>query len=132
MGSSTQQQEAPLPSGNPWTLGDRLAKARREARENGVTYKLSQDALGVKLGFDRNTVGRYEADRPVDDHYLARTVRLWAFATGWSYEWLMHGTGPCYADGTDGPGGISTPPGLHEPGFGCTPSQRRLVAVKAA
>ena len=129
---STAQQGAHLPNDRPWTLGDRLAKARTKARKDGVTYKLSQEALGERLGFSRNTVGRYEADQPVDDHYLARTVRLWGFTTGWSYEWLMHGTGPCYADGTDGPDGAATPSGLPEQGFGCIPAQRRLVVVEAA
>ena len=128
MGSTSNQQHD-HPSTDPWTLGDRLAKARNGARP----HPLNQTELGERLGLTRATIGKYEAGRmPKDEE--KRTVMAWAMATGWSYAWLRDGTGPWLADGTDGPGGgqANTPSGLPGRGFGWNAPQRRLVAVEAA
>lgn len=86
----------------PWTLGERLAKARRGSKDG----RLSQKELADRLGLVRATIGRYEAGIIPDDE-LKRTIVAWAFATGWRYEWLLTGVGPWLRDGSDGPDGGS-------------------------
>lgn len=106
MGRSAKQA-AHLPSGDPWTLGDRLAKARKAAILNphsqdgpGELVKLSQKELGIRCGFSQPTVVKYETgNHEVAADVLRRAVAAWALATGYSFEWLMHGTGPWYAGG---------------------------------
>lgn len=80
----------------PWTIGERLAKARRGSTDG----PLNQEALAERLGLVRATIGRYEAGK-IPDNELKRTVVAWAFATGWRYEWLLTGRGPWLRDGTD-------------------------------
>lgn len=64
-----------------WTLGDRLAKARRVA---GV----SRDEMAEYLGFSPQAVSNYEADRRVPK---LGVIRLWAMRTGVELEWLRYG-----------------------------------------
>ena len=100
------KQEAP-PLGDPWTLGDRLAKARKAAILGppgpdgpGELIRLSQKELGVRCGFSQPTVVKYETgNHDVAPDVLRRAVAAWALATGYSFEWLMHGTGAWYAGG---------------------------------
>ncbi len=94
--SNPEQQQAPDPG--PWTLGERLAKARK----GSVDGKLSQEKLADRLALVRATIGRYEAGNIPEDE-LKRTVVAWAMATGWRYEWIMTGTGPWLRDGSSGP-----------------------------
>lgn len=92
--------------GGPWTIGERLAKARKGSKDG----KLSQEALAERLSLVRATIGRYEGGQIPDDE-LKRTVVAWALATGWRYEWILTGVGPWLRDGSDGPGGASDLPG---------------------
>ena len=112
MGSTANQQQPAALTG-PWTLEDRLTKAR----ENAVDGSMTQEQLGVRLGLTRATIGRYEKGLMPEDE-KKRTIPAWAVATGWSYRWLRDGVGPWLADGTDGPGGTSTPTDLRKQGFG--------------
>ena len=102
--SNPEQQQAPDPG--PWTLGERLAKARRGATDG----KLSQEKLADRLGLVRATIGRYEAGVIPDDE-LKRTVVAWAVATGWNYDWILTGRGPWLRDGSGGPDSPSDLPG---------------------
>ena len=66
-----------------WTLGERLAKARRSAG-------LSTTVMAQRLGFkSKRTVERYEADQqaPMDAVVLA-----WASHTGVPIGWLRYGS----------------------------------------
>lgn len=65
-----------------WTLGDRLAKARRQG---GV----SVETMALALGVSRKTVNNYEADRtPV----RVGVIRVWAMQCGVPFEWLNTGS----------------------------------------
>lgn len=64
-----------------WTLGDRLAKARRHAG-------LSQAELARRLGIHRNTVGWYESDRHTDS-LTYRVLIAWANECGVTVAWLL-------------------------------------------
>lgn len=64
-----------------WTLGDRLAKARRVS---GV----SRDEMADYLGLSPQAVSNYEADRRTPKLGM---VRLWALRTGVELEWLRYG-----------------------------------------
>ncbi len=66
-----------------WTLGDRLAKARRQAH-------VSTAAMATALGVSRKTINNYESDRvPV----RAAMVRVWAQQCNVPYEWLTQDEG---------------------------------------
>lgn len=89
-------EHSPAPDPGPWTIGERLAKARRGSKDG----RLSQEQLADRLGLVRATIGRYENGViPADE--LKRTVVAWAFATGWRYEWILTGIGPWLRDGSD-------------------------------
>jgi transcriptional regulator with XRE-family HTH domain len=64
-----------------WTLGDRLAKARKVA---GISAQDMADELGVSVSM----VSRYENDKsPLRRSYL----RTWAQITGAPLDWLIEG-----------------------------------------
>lgn len=65
-----------------WTLGDRLAKARRHAR-------LSTTEMAEELGFGRYTIHNYESDRTRPNK---GTLMLWAIRCDVDYEWLVGNT----------------------------------------
>lgn len=67
-----------------WTLGDRLRKAR-------LTTGLGIVEFADKVGISRVTVRNAESDR-TEPH--KNTVKMWALATGVSYEWLLNGKTP--------------------------------------
>lgn len=98
MGNTSPKQDATSP--DPWTLGDRLAKARTGAG-------LTQEQLAVKLDIVRATVGRYENDKVENPEQ--RAIMAWAMATGCSYVWLRDGTGP-WRSGPDGPSDLPVRP----------------------
>ena len=124
---STAQQDVNLPSDDPWTLGDRLAKARKAARP----APLNQTELGERLGFSKATIGRYEKNpHGVGDRYLGRTIRLWALATGWSAEWIEFGTGPAIPDGD--PSEPNTASDLGEQPITCNEARHGLRVLEAA
>lgn len=62
-----------------WTLGDRLAKARRHAR-------LTTTEMADELGLGRYTIHNYESDRTRPNK---GTLMLWATRCGVDYEWLI-------------------------------------------
>lgn len=62
-----------------WTLGDRLAKARRHA-------KLEQDDLAERIGVSRALISQWENDRS-EPRYSA--LRIWAAACDAPLQWLM-------------------------------------------
>ena len=64
-----------------WTLGDRLAKARRTA---GVGREEMADYLGVSA----QAISNYENDRRIPK---LGVLRLWALQTGVSLDWLRYG-----------------------------------------
>ena len=72
----------PIPT---WTQGDRLRKAREEAR---VSVEAMADALGVT----RTTITRYER-RPGKRGVPSAVVRVWADITSVDLEWLETGAG---------------------------------------
>lgn len=82
-----------------WTVGDRLRKAREQAR-------LSQSDFEVVTGISRRTISAYEGDErsPRRPQLIA-----WAMATGVPLEWLEAGT---TNPRQDGPGGGVTLPRL--------------------
>lgn len=61
-----------------WTLGDKIAKARRFAG-------LEQDELGSAVGVSRALVSKWERDK---SEPTVSQVRSIAQATGVSFEWL--------------------------------------------
>ena len=67
-----------------WTLGDRLAKARRIAG-----YK-SQAKFGAILGKSGKQIGRYELGETITYDLILR----WAEVTGVSASWLLTGNAP--------------------------------------
>lgn len=72
-------------SGVPeWTLGDRLAKARRHA---GV----SRAAMAAYLGISPSAISTYEVDTREPK---LQTLRLWAVRTGVPLPWLVDGDLP--------------------------------------
>ena len=71
-----------------WTLGDRLAKARRAAR-------VSTAEMAAYLACDRKTVGNYEAGRT---HAPRAVVLAYHMRTQVPLEWIEHGD-----DGPDRP-----------------------------
>lgn len=62
----------------PWTLGDKLAKARRCAG-------LEQAEMAIACGVSRALVSKWERDASEPSVSQAMT---WAQATGVSFEWL--------------------------------------------
>lgn len=92
MSNPEQLQATP----GPWTIGERLAKARR----GSIHGPFTQQELAERLALVRATVGRYENDM-IPTGELKRAVVAWAMATGWSYEWILTGTGPWLRDGKD-------------------------------
>ena len=81
-------QESPTGRYHVWTRADRL----RVARES-LGPEATQAVFAARLGVGRNTVGRYESftdDVPVKES----TIKLWALATGFDYQWLMTGAIP--------------------------------------
>lgn len=70
----TSTVETPL-----WTTGDKLAKARRNAR-------LSQQDLALDLGIGRRSIVRYEEDQAKP----SRAIRIaWAVRCRVPVEWLL-------------------------------------------
>ena len=67
-----------------WTVGDRMAKARREA---GITTGEMCDYLGVH----RNSLNAYEHDRTARGVPLA-ILRLWAIRCDVDLDWLRAST----------------------------------------
>lgn len=63
-----------------WTLGDRLAKARKDAG-------LKQQELADRIGVSRKTVARLEADTDGAKNLLY--LEAWAEATGVERGWLL-------------------------------------------
>ena len=61
-----------------WTIGDRMAKARRAA---GITTTAMCDYLGIH----RNSCNAYEHDRARPPKAI---VRLWAIRCGVPADWL--------------------------------------------
>ena len=67
-----------------WTLGERLAKARRIA---GIDRQEMADYLGLTT----QAVGHYEGDRRTPK---LGVLRLWALRCGVPLEWLQYGDTP--------------------------------------
>lgn len=67
-----------------WDLGDRLRKAR-------TTTGLGIVEFAEKMGISRATVSAAESGKN-EPH--KNTVKMWALATGVSYEWLLNGKTP--------------------------------------
>lgn len=65
-----------------WTLGERLAKARREAG-------LEQADMAKEIGLSRVTIGNYETGTT---NPQKPTVLLWAAITGVDAGWLLTGS----------------------------------------
>jgi transcriptional regulator with XRE-family HTH domain len=70
-------------------LKDRLKEARLEA-------KLTQQALGERIGVPQSTIGALETG----EHKTARNIAEIAAALGVEPLWLASGKGPKRADGT--------------------------------
>lgn len=66
-----------------WTLGDRLAKARRAAG-------FDQQQLAAHMGVSRATVSAWERDRNLPEE-LRYVVTRWAEITGADRDWLLWG-----------------------------------------
>ena len=82
-----------------WTLGDRLAKARRHAG-------LTSSEMGDELGVTRYTVHNYETDRTTPRR---ATLIAWALRCGVPFEWLAHGDTAPAPDGASEQGSAPTP-----------------------
>lgn len=67
-----------------WTLGERLAKARRDA-------KLTQEELAVKMQLSTNTITNYETGVTKPRHI---TLMAWSTFTDTDLDWLVVGDGP--------------------------------------
>lgn len=77
-----------------WTLGDRMAKARKVAR-------IGSSEMGERLGVTRTSVGNWESGRHVPS---ALVLRVWAEETGVPLWWLR-------GDSTEGDiAGFTAPP----------------------
>lgn len=72
---------APLGRIPEWTLGERMAKARKEA---GMT----QDDIAEKLGCSSGAVAQWERELSQPRKFMA-TMRKWATVTGVSEAWLL-------------------------------------------
>lgn len=66
----------------PWTVADRLAKARLRAG-------LKQEDIAEHLGVSQSSVGKWEIGRPIRIGYL----RLWADLCKVPLDWLQYGVG---------------------------------------
>lgn len=75
-----------------WTLGDRLAKARRAAG-------YSVNAAAAHFGLNPKTINNYESDRTTPGRAV---VLQWALWTGYDARWLEHGIEPDGDPGTPG------------------------------
>lgn len=74
-----------------WTLGDRMAKARRDA---GFTAQ----EIAARIGISRKSVWNYEHDTTKP---LTPILRAWAEVTGTYVEWIETGESP-FPRGLDG------------------------------
>lgn len=70
-----------VPQVPQWSLGDRLAKARRHASLSGAD-------LADRIGVSRNTVTNYEQEKV---HMRRPVLIAWAFACGVPFDWLVSG-----------------------------------------
>lgn len=88
MGTTGFEQRIPT-----WTMGDRLAKARRDT---GMSTREFADALGVSA----KTINNYEAGTHAPRRIV---INAWSLATGVPTGWLLTGTIPSSreADGDD-------------------------------
>jgi len=80
----------------PWTVGDRLRKAREEAGWN------SQEAFGKKIGVSRGTVQNYESGRISPERMKEIYLREWSRVTGVPVEWFKTGIEPYPSEPTRG------------------------------
>lgn len=98
-----QRSEEEFPGEPQWTLGDRLAKARRHAG-------LEQGEMAEKLGVSRAAVSAWENDHNKPNRgewdLLSLTAR-WAELTGVRLEWLRS---RCLS-------GLPSPPLPHQQSF---------------
>lgn len=62
--------------------------------------KVTQEQLSELMGVGRNTVSRYES-LPESATVRPGTIKLWALATGYDFEWLMTGIVPDHDGGDD-------------------------------
>ena len=110
-----------------WSIGDRLAKARRLA-------KMSTREMAEYLGLDRKMINHYESDRtPIRMAYL----RLWADRCGVSIEWIIHGNDTTPHEGADSATGPAskngrTPRRPETPGINGTSSDSPLISEPTA
>lgn len=73
MAATTSKLEPPT-----WTLGDRMAKARK-------TAGIGSTEMGERLGVTRTSVGNWESGRHVPSPIV---LRVWAEETGVPLWWL--------------------------------------------
>lgn len=95
------QVDTPTPRRPKWSLGDRLAKARKEAG-------YSQARLAAILGLGLKTLQRYELDRTLPNK---ATQLGWSLACNVDPVWLVHGVD---GDGPTGGGTVTQPVTLWE------------------
>lgn len=99
-----------------WTLGDRLAKARRHAG-------LTQEQMAQRLNVTASALSAWESDRNQPRELLAVATR-WAEVTGVDSAWIL---------GVGSRIGRLSPlvglPGALQPELPFRPAERQLVAV---
>lgn len=66
----------------PWTLADRLTKARRIAG-------LTQDDMAERIGLSRQSIAKFEVGKPVRLAYVV----AWADTCQVPLDWLRYGLG---------------------------------------
>lgn len=91
------------PAPTIWTLGDRLTKSLKATADRP---KIAHASMARLLDVDRNTIGNYCNDHTAPND---ATLRVWAAATGWSYEWLKNGEGEGYQPDPGGGGFADLP-----------------------
>jgi transcriptional regulator with XRE-family HTH domain len=64
-----------------WTLGERLAKARRHAG-------LNQDEMAEKFGVSHATIAKWEVNKGQPRNFMDR-IHQWSEITGVSETWLL-------------------------------------------
>jgi transcriptional regulator with XRE-family HTH domain len=97
-----------------WSLGDRLAKARKVA-------DVTAQQLAADIGISRDSVRRYEAD---DFTPKAHVLMAWALRCGVPYVWLATGETPP----NNPEGGVDLP----DSSFPCMPTDAPIIPLLIA
>lgn len=98
----------------PWTLADRLVKARRKVG-------MSQEEMAEQIGLSRQSIAKFEVGKPMRLAYVV----AWAEACRVPLDWLRYGLGDW-----NEPALPPVDPGIEQPRrkFACTSAEDLAAA----